>query len=143
VTGKRRRRPKLDPFELILCAVFGLSGIMQLVFGPSAGSAASTMPSHWRMLWVGLMTIGCAVTLLGALVPWVWGYLVEQVGLAATGWSLIAYGCQILFLQIQSGTLTPFTVAGGPLVVALGLGFLWKRQQIISDLKRLNEVIVP
>jgi hypothetical protein len=129
-----------DPFEVVLSAVFSVSVLLQCFYGPPAGSATATLPSGFRMLWVVLMLIGCVATLVGLLSGQVWGYLIEQIGLGALGWSLVAYGTQLLLLQIQHKTLSSATVLGGPLPIALGVAFLWKRRQVRQDVKTLHEV---
>ncbi|MGO4649783.1 hypothetical protein AB4305_33380 [Nocardia sp. 2YAB30] len=127
-----------DPFEVVLCVVFGASALLQFFHGAPPGSTAATLPPGFRLVWLVLMTAGCAFTLGGVLSRWVWGYLVEQIGLMATGWSLVAYGAQVLLLQIQRHSLSPATALGGPLVIGLGVAFLWKRQQVWNDVKSLR-----
>ncbi|MGK8512162.1 hypothetical protein ACRS5S_30500 [Nocardia asiatica] len=129
-----------DPFEVVLCAVFGISMLLQCVYGPPPGSATAAMPSGFRTLWLVLMLVGCTATLVGVFARRVWGYLVEQVGLGALGWSLVAFGAQLMLLQIQHGTLGPATVLGGPLPIALGVAFLWKRRQVLRDVRTLHGV---
>ncbi|MEU7628762.1 hypothetical protein AB0C34_02085 [Nocardia sp. NPDC049220] len=129
-----------DPFEVVLCAVFGSSALLQCFYGQPSGSATATLSSGFRMLWLVLMLIGCVATLVGVFSARVWGYLIEQIGLGALGWSLVAYGAQLLLLQIQHSTLSPATVLGGPLPIALGVAFLWKRRQVWRDVKTLHEV---
>jgi hypothetical protein len=135
--GKVRR----DPFEVMLCTVFGISMLSQCFYGPSPGSATATLPPGFRVLWLILMLIGCVATLVGVYSPRVWGYLIEQIGLGALGWSLVAFGAQLLLLQIQHRTLSPAAMLGGPLPIALGVAFLWKRQQVLQDLKTLHTVM--
>jgi hypothetical protein len=135
-----KKKTRHDPFEVVLCAVFGISMVLQCVYGPPSGSAIAAMPSQFRTLWLVLMLIGCAATLAGVFARRVWGYLVEQVGLGALGWSLVAFGAQLLLLQVQHGTLGPATVLGGPLPIALGVAFLWKRRQVLQDVRMLHAV---
>lgn len=136
------RRPKgntrVDPFEVTLCAVFGVSVAMQFFVGPPPGSMSATLPPGFRVFWLILMLIGCVTTLIGVYTPRLWGYLVEQIGLMALGGSLTAYGVQILLIQIQHHTLAPATALGGPLIIGLGVAFLWRRQQIQRDLRALR-----
>ncbi|WP_330229427.1 hypothetical protein OHA40_25690 [Nocardia sp. NBC_00508] len=129
-----------DPFEVVLCAVFGVSALLQALFGPPAGSATSSMAPGFRTLWLVLLLIGCLATLVGLFARRVWGYLVEQIGLGALGWSLMAFGAQLLVLQFQQRTLGPATILGGPLPIALGLAFLWKRRQVLQDVRTLHAV---
>lgn len=129
-----------DPFEVVLCAVFGMSALLQAIYGPPPGSATSSMPPGFRVLWLVLMLIGCLATLVGVFARRVWGYLVEQIGLGALGWSLMAFGAQLLAMQLQHRTLGPATILGGPLPIALGLAFLWKRRQVLQDVQTLHAV---
>ncbi|MEU6582398.1 hypothetical protein [Nocardia sp. NPDC046763] len=129
-----------DPFEVVLCAVFGISGLLECCYGPPAGSATATLPPGFRTLWLALMLTGCLATLIGLWARRVWGYLIEQIGLGALGWSLIAFGAQLLLMQIQHRTLAAATVLGGPLPIALGVAFLWKRRQVLHDVKTLHDV---
>ncbi|MGQ4597536.1 hypothetical protein [Nocardia sp. R6R-6] len=139
------KRPKAttrhDPFEVVLCAVFGVSALLQAFYGPPAGSATSSMPTGFRRLWLVLLLVGCVATLVGVFARRVWGYLVEQIGLGALGWSLMAFGAQLLALQFQYRTVGPATILGGPLPIALGLAFLWKRRQVLQDVRALHAVI--
>ncbi len=79
------------------------------------------------------MAGGCLTVIVGLLSPYVWGYLVEQVGLVAVGGALISYGIQITLIQIQHHLLSPVTIAGGPLLICLGMGFIWKMNQVKRD----------
>ncbi|MFF7941184.1 hypothetical protein ACFZC5_15835 [Nocardia gamkensis] len=135
-----KERTRHDPFEVVLCAVFGVSMLLQCIYGPPPASATTAMPSGFRTLWLVLMLIGCVATLVGLFARRVWGYLVEQVGLGALGWSLVAFGAQLLLLQIQHRTIGPATVLGGPLPIALGIAFLWKRRQVLQDVRALRAV---
>jgi hypothetical protein len=134
-----KERTRHDPFEVVLCAVFGVSMLLQCIYPPPA-SATTAMPPEFRTLWLALMLIGCVATLVGLFAQRVWGYLVEQVGLGALGWSLVAFGAQLLLLQIQHRTIGPPTVLGGPLAIALGVAFLWKRRQVLQDVRALRAV---
>ncbi|MGW4324525.1 hypothetical protein ACWEKR_01395 [Nocardia sp. NPDC004573] len=136
----QKNKTRHDPFEVVLCAVFGVSMLLHCVYGPPPASATAAMPAGFRTLWLVLMLIGCLATLVGLLARRVWGYLVEQVGLGALGWSLVAFGAQLLLLQIQHRTLGPATVLGGPLPIALGVAFLWKRRQVLQDVRTLHAV---
>jgi hypothetical protein len=127
-----------DPFEVVLCAVFGVSAPLQYCYGPSLGSAIPTLPPGFRTLWLVLMLIGCIATLVGLFAQRVWGYLIEQIGLGALGWSLVAFGVQLPLMRIQVRTLAPATVLGWPLPIALGVAFLWKRRQVLQDVKTLR-----
>ncbi|MGK8523384.1 hypothetical protein ACRS6B_18335 [Nocardia asteroides] len=135
-----KEKTRHDPFEVVLCAVFGVSMLLQCVYGPPPGSATAAMPSGFRTLWLVLMLLGCAATLAGLFARRVWGYLVEQIGLGALGWSLAAFGAQLLLLQIQHRSLSPATVLGGPLLIALGVAFLWKRRQVLQDVRTLHAI---
>ncbi|WP_039799463.1 hypothetical protein [Nocardia araoensis] len=136
----RKQKTRHDPFEVVLCAVFGVSMLLQCVYGPPPGSATAAMPPGFRTLWLVLMVIGCLATLVGLFARRVWGYLVEQVGLGALGWSLVAFGAQLLLLQIQHRTLGAASILGGPLPIALGVAFLWKRRQVLQDVRTLRAV---
>ncbi|MGW5727547.1 hypothetical protein [Nocardia beijingensis] len=136
----RKEKTRHDPFEVVLCAVFGASMLLQCVYGPPPDSVFAAMPPGFRTLWLVLMLIGCTTTLVGLFARRVWGYLIEQVGLGALGWSLVAFGAQLLLLQLQHGTFGPPTVLGGPLPMALGLAFLWKRRQVLQDVRILRAV---
>lgn len=129
---------RYDPFEVTLAVVFGASAILQFFFGSPPGSASASLSESSRLLWLILLLSGCVATLLGAASTRVRGYLIEQAGLVATGWTLIAFGTQVLILQIQHGQLSPATILGGPLTMTLGFAFLWKRQQVWSDVKALR-----
>jgi len=129
-----------DPFEVVLCAVFGVSVLLQCFYGSPANSAAATLTPGLRILWLVLTLTGCLATLVGVFSRRVWGYMIEQIGLGALGWSLIAFGAQLLMMQIQLRTLSAATVLGGPLPIALGVAFLWKRRQVSQNLKTLHSV---
>ena len=138
------KRPKEttrhDPFEVVLCTVFGFSTLLQCCYGPPSGSAITTLPPGFRRVWLGLVLFGCAATLVGLFARRVWGYLIEQIGLEALGWSLAVYGVQLLLMQIQHRTLDPTTVLGVPLPIALGIAFLWKRRQVLQDVQALHSM---
>ncbi|MFI6365970.1 hypothetical protein ACIBG0_24800 [Nocardia sp. NPDC050630] len=129
-----------DPFEVVLCAVFGFSALLQCFYGAPPNSAVATLPPGLRILWLGLTLSGCLMTLVGVFARRVWGYLVEQIGLGAQGWSLFAFGTQLLMMQIHQQTISAATVLGGPLPIALGVAFLWKRRQVLQDLKTLRVI---
>ncbi|MFD8245406.1 hypothetical protein [Nocardia sp. NPDC059691] len=137
-----KEKTRHDPFEVVLCAVFGVSMLLQCVYGPPPDSATAAMPSGLRTLWLVLMLIGCATTLVGLFARHVWGYLIEQVGLGALGWSLVAFGAQLLLLQLENRSLGAATFLGGPLPIALGVAFLWKRRQVLQDVRTLHAVKV-
>lgn len=124
-------RSKTDPFEFILCLVFGLIGILQLTQPPIPAQAAAAQIDHTSLtVWLVLITAGCITTFFGLATPYVWGYLVEQVGLVAVGAALISYGVQITVVQIEHHLLSPITLSGGPLLACIGAGFLWKMNQV-------------
>ncbi|MGQ4614742.1 hypothetical protein [Nocardia sp. R7R-8] len=135
-----KEKTRHDPFEVVLCAVFGVSMLWQCVYGPPPDSATAAMPSGFRTLWLVLMLLGCATTLVGLFARQVWGYLVEQVGLGALGWSLVAFGAQLLLLQLQNRSFGAATFLGGPLLIALGVAFLWKRRHVLQDVRALRAV---
>lgn len=118
------------PFEVILTVVFGLTGAAQLVFGPSPNSSSAMMPDGFRILWMALILLGSVAILVGIYSKRVWGYVAEQLGLLSVGWSMIGYGVVVFGLQIQMGTLSASSALGGPLVMGIGIAYLWKRQQI-------------
>jgi hypothetical protein len=119
-----------DPFEIILSIVFGISAALQTVTGPPPGSTAATLSPGFRNLWLALVIGGAMATLVGVAARRNWGYLVEEIGLAAMGGALVAFGAQVLELQVEHHTLSPATVLGGPLTIALGAGFYWKWFQV-------------
>src|SRR5437879_10356029 len=127
---RRRFRQQYDAFEVILSAVFGLSGVLQLFVRPVPTSSSALLPDPFRYTWLLVMIIGCVATLVGVFSPRVWGYIVEQVGLFATGGSIVVIGAAGLYLQIHRGLFTPQTLLGGPLIIAWGAAFLWKRHQL-------------
>jgi hypothetical protein len=129
-----------DPFEIVLYAVFGISVLLQCYHRSPPNSAIATLPPELRMLWLGLTLTGCLVTLVGVFARRVWGYLIEQIGLGALGWSLIAFGTQLLIMQIHRQTISAATVLCVPLPIALGVAFLWKRRQVLQELKALRAI---
>ncbi len=133
------RVTKFDPFEIFLSILFGLAGGLQLVYGapPAATSAAVIDPTSLKV-WLVLITAGCVTTLLGVAARRVWGYLAEQVGLAASGVALLAYGVQVTLIQVERGLLSPVTLTGGPLLALLGVSFLWKMNQVKRNLAALQ-----
>ncbi|WP_067886848.1 hypothetical protein [Nocardia vaccinii] len=131
---------RYDPFEVVLCAVFGISVLLQCFYGSPANSAVATLPPGLRKLWLGLTLTGCLTTLVGVFARRVWGYLIEQIGLGALGWSLVAFGTQLLMMQIHQQTISAATILGGPLPIALGIAFLWKRRQVSQELKTLRAI---
>ncbi len=138
---RKRTAPRRDPFEIAICVVLGLTSLAGMVTPPLEGSVAASLPTSWRLFWTGILLAGCVLTLVGALSKRVWGFRVEQIGLSAAGWSMIAYGVQVVAVQISRGTFSS-NVLGGPLVLGLGLAFLWKQQQIWKLMQRLGELEV-
>ncbi|WP_196054804.1 hypothetical protein [Nocardia aurantiaca] len=120
--------------------MFGISALLQCFYGSPPNSAVENLPPGLRMLWLGLTLSGCLTTLVGVFARRVWGYLIEQIGLGALGWSLFAFGTQLLTMQIHQQTISAATVLGGPLPIALGVAFLWKRRQVSQDLKTLRAI---
>lgn len=136
-----RKRSLYDPFEITIAVVFGISTGMQFLFPPPpAGAAAAAQPQDLHNLWLALTLIGSLLILIGIAVRRVWGYIVEQVGLMTVGGTLVALGGQVLQFQIQHHLLSPATVTGGPLLIALGFGFLWKRYQVNQVIKAVSGV---
>ncbi|MFJ9369719.1 hypothetical protein ACIRRA_35620 [Nocardia sp. NPDC101769] len=129
-----------DPFEVVLCAVFGMSALVQCFHAGPANSVVAALPAGLRVLWLGLTLAGAVATLVGVFARRVWGYLVEQIGLGALGWSLVASGVQLSMMQVHRQSISAAAVAGGVLPVAVGVAFLWKRRQLLQDLKALHAI---
>ncbi|MEU6582436.1 hypothetical protein [Nocardia sp. NPDC046763] len=123
-----------------MCAVFGISALVQCFRGAPVNSAVATLPAGLRMLWLGLTLAGAVVTLVGVFARRVWGYLVEQIGVGALGWSLVASGARLSMMGFHQRTISAATVLGGVLPVAVGVAFLWKRRQLLRDLKMLHAI---
>ena len=136
------RQPKgphvIDPFEVVLSLVFGVSSGLQVFVGPAPGSASASLPHTSLLAWLALVLFGAVLTLVGVFAKRRWGYLVEMVGLSAMGGALIAYGVQVILLQIERHGFTISSALGGPLIIGLGIGFYWKFWQVRGTVKRLH-----
>jgi len=130
-----------DPLEIVLALVFGTAALVNLIDGsPSASSTQSSVEPCLLTIWLVLLIIGVVLILVGHFSPRTWGYLLEQIGLAAMGGALIAFGAQVLELQIERHVFTLSSMAGGPLYIALGLGLFWKRHQVMQKVKLLGKL---
>lgn len=129
-------RRERDPFEVIFSAVFAVSGAVQLVSGAVPGSMAELLPGWYRYVWLAMVTLGSVSVLAG--VYWrnrVSGLFIESWGLSAVAISVAFYGSGIMYVTIQSGNGA--SVLAGPLTIALGLAFWWKRVQLRRVIKEL------
>lgn len=127
-----------SPFEIGLSILFGISGMAQLFVGPPVGSSSALLPLPFRVIWLIMMIVGCLLTLWGVSVDKVWGYIVERIGLLATGWSITIFGLAILYVQLMRGNFTPSMIIGGPLTMGLGIMFLAKARQVRRILRSLE-----
>jgi hypothetical protein len=64
----------------------------------------------------------------------------RPAGVGALGWSLVAFGMQLPMMQLHQQTISAATILGGPLPIALGIAFLWKRRQVSQHLKMLRAI---
>lgn len=139
ITQRSPRKRVIDPLELVLCVSFGMSAMLQFKYPAPTGTTAATIDRGSLIMWLVLVSFGCAVTLLGMATPRVWGLQAEQVGLVAVGGALVAYGTQVVWFQWQHHILSPATISGGPLIMLLGIGLLWKMWQVKNALDALSQ----
>lgn len=129
---------RIDPFELLLSLVFAMLAISGLLIPPAPGSSANLIPEPYRIVVYVMIIGGGLCVAVGMLAPKVWGYLVEQIGCLAVGWSLIIYAVHTTLLLWQADRIAPRTMTGSVMLLALGVAYLWKRQRIWRGLKGLR-----
>lgn len=84
------------PFEVLILAVFVLTGVYQLLHGVKASpSTVSALLPYWLLVvWQGTLTLGGAVGLLGRLRA---AWQIERAGLVMIGPAALAYALAIAF----------------------------------------------
>lgn len=106
-----------DPLEIMVCSLFLVSCVGQILSGEVPNAIAALIPNWFRYLWLVLISLGCVVTLAGVF--WrnhVTGMFIEQVGLMAIGGSVLFYGLSLAYLAP-----TAFVSA---MTITIGLSFL-------------------
>lgn len=131
---RTKESARRDPLEVALCVGLMFTAICQVWLGPSSTTIAAALPNFWRYVYISLIISGCAAVLVGVASKLVWGLILEQVGLMALSWSLIAFGVQTAIVQLDRGTFTLTAQFGAPTVVSIGIGLLLKRRSVLADL---------
>lgn len=126
-----------DPFEVIFSAVFAVSGVAQLIQGPTPGAAAELLPGWFRVLWLVMLIAGSLAILFGVYYrdP-VTSMFTESVGLLAVALSLLVYGSGIIWVSWDGGPGAG-SVMAGPMTLVLASAFYWKRRQILRATREL------
>lgn len=129
---------RVDPFELLLSLVFAMLAAVNFFVPPRAGSSANLIPEPYRVVIYILIIVGALCVAVGMFSPRVWGYVVEQIGCLAVGWSLIIYALHTTLLLWQADMLRPSALTGSLMLFTLGVAYIWKRQRIWRDVKGLQ-----
>lgn len=120
--------------------LFGVSGVLNLVYGPVPGSASTLLTPGWRALWLGILLFGCVCTLYGALSRRMTGFYWEYVGLSSMGLSIILYGINIFLMLYKMNVPFGPQWFGSLLVAGLGGFLLWKWWQVAQAIKQLSGI---
>ena len=130
---------EMDPLEGIFLLVCALSSIGQIFSGARPGSLEAVLPQAFQNIWLIVFSLGAFIGMTG--ICWLGrrldAILIESVGLAWVGLTLVIYGFAQIIAAFQIENVGGALMAG-PLTIVLGIAFFWKHRRIQRVLDRLK-----